>query len=96
MSQPASSAQTPPTERTRFGTSRCLSWSELFRAQHRVHQVKQQNRAHPQRNDCIEHFPYLNPSQNCTYNIDNPKKTIVEMKKMFLASPSFFHNLRAS
>jgi hypothetical protein len=59
-----------------------LSWSELFRTQHRVHQINQQCRAHRQRYDRIEHFPYLNPSQNFTYRTDNPKNINVEMEKI--------------
>jgi hypothetical protein len=59
-----------------------LSWSELFRAQHRVHKIGKQTRAHRQRYDRIEHFPYLNPSQNFTYKTDNTKNISVEMEKI--------------
>jgi hypothetical protein len=68
-----------------------LSWSELFRAQHCVHKINKQTRAHSKRNNRIEHFPYLNPLQNLTYRTDNAKKTNVEIAKMessIAASPS--------
>jgi hypothetical protein len=59
-----------------------LSWSELFRTQHRVHKIDEQPRTHRQRYDRIKHFPYLNPSQNFTYRTDKAKNTSVEMAKI--------------
>jgi hypothetical protein len=59
-----------------------LSWSELFRTQHRVHKINKQSRAHRQGYDRIQHFPYLNPLQNFMYNTDKPKNSNVEMAKI--------------
>jgi hypothetical protein len=59
-----------------------LSWSELFRAQHRVHKINEQSRADRQRYDRVEHFPYLNPSQNFTYKTVNAKNMSVDMEKI--------------